>query len=126
MTSDATKLGVDSFTSPNTIISTDFNSIDTISQFLDMHTDPCSLFLNAIKTSQTREKYNRRFKIFLTFLKIPGNTMKDRCIFLAEKGKTNNQWISNCIIAYIIYRKDRIEKSHYRYMEDNLPSPKNL
>ena len=36
--------------------------------------------------------------------------MNERCLFLAEKGKINNQWIFNCVVAYMMYQKDRIEK----------------
>jgi hypothetical protein len=39
--------------------------------------------------------------IFLDFLKIPGLTMKERCIFLDEEGKKNNQWILNCIVYFL-------------------------
>ena len=69
----------------------DFNSNDIINEYLAMHSDPYSLFLNAIKSSETREKYDRRLLLFLDFLKIPGSTMKERCIFLTEDSKKNNQ-----------------------------------
>ena len=88
----------------------DFNNNDVISEYLAMISDPCSLFLNAIKSSETREKYDRRLLIFIDFLKIPGSTMKERCIFLAEEGKKNNQWILNCIVAYIMYQRNRLER----------------
>ena len=88
----------------------DFNNNDIISQYLAMNSDPYSLFLNAIKSSETREKYDCRLLIFLDFLKIPGSTMKERCIFLTEESKKNNQWIFNCIVAYIMYQRNRLER----------------
>lgn len=91
----------------NASLNTDFNSNDIISQYLAMDSDPYSLFLNAIKSPKTREKYDRRLLIFLDFLKIPGLTMKERCIFLTDESKKNNQWIFNGIVAYILYQRNR-------------------
>jgi len=94
----------------NSSFNIDFNSNDFISQYLVMHSDPYSLFLNAIKSPETREKYDRRLLIFIDFLKIPGSTMKERCIFLTDESKKNNQWIINCVVAYIMYQRNRLEK----------------
>lgn len=88
----------------------DHNSDDIINQYLTMNADPYSLCLNAIKSPETREKYNHRRQIFLDFLKIPGFTMKERCIFLSEDSKKNNQWIFNGIVAYIGYQRNRLER----------------
>ncbi|HEX5186685.1 MAG TPA: hypothetical protein VFV86_07325 [Nitrososphaeraceae archaeon] len=90
-TIEPTESSIDHFPLPNSDLSTDFSNSDMMNQYLNMNKDPYTIFLNAIKSSQTREKYNRRFKIFLDFIKIPGDTMKDRCIFLYENGKINNQ-----------------------------------
>lgn len=98
------------FHSLKSSLNIDFNSDDTINQYLAMHTDPYSLFLSAIKSPETREKYHRRLTIFLDFLKVPGTTMKERCIFLTEKSKKNNQWILNCVVAYIMYQRNRLER----------------
>lgn len=98
------------FHQSNHPLNIDFNSDNSISQYLTMNADPYSLFLNAIKSPETREKYDRRLKIFLDFLKIPGLTMKERCIFLADESKKNNQWFLNCTVAYIIYQRNRLER----------------
>lgn len=88
----------------------DFTNDDTFDQYLVMDADPYSLFLNAIKSPSTKEKYVRRLTIFLDFLKIPGETMKERCVLLQERSMNNNQWIFNCILSYIIHQKNRLEK----------------
>ena len=98
------------FHSLKSSLNIDFNNNDVINQYLAMYADPYSLFLSAIKSPETREKYDRRLLIFLDFLKIPGTTIKERCIFLTEEGKKNNQWILNCIIAYTMYQKNRLER----------------
>jgi hypothetical protein len=87
-----------------------FDNIEAFGQFLEMTTDPYSLFLNAMKSPITKEKYSRKLAIFLDFVKIPGNTLSDKCAFLANKGKSNNQWVFNCIVAFVIFQKGRLEK----------------
>ncbi|MDN5845149.1 MAG: tyrosine-type recombinase/integrase [Candidatus Nitrosocosmicus sp.] len=110
MAIEATKSNIDSFVLTNSSIDADINKIDLINRYLDMNNDPYTIFMNAIKSPNTREKYDRRLKIFLDFIKIPGDDMKDRCIRLSEMGKNNNQRTISCIIAYIMYQKERLEK----------------
>lgn len=87
MAIEATKANIDPFHLPDSLVDADINKIDLISRYLDMNADPHTIFINAIKSPNTREKYDRRLKIFLDFIKIPGDDMKDRCILLSEKGK---------------------------------------
>ncbi len=110
MAIETTKENINILHPLNSSFNIDFNSNDIISQYLAMNSDPYSLFLNAIKSSETREKYDRRLLIFLNFLKIPGLTMKERCIFLTDESKKNSQWIINGIVAYIIYQRNRLER----------------
>jgi integrase len=110
MAAEITNEGCKIFHRSDPSLNIDFNNNDIISQYLAMDADPYSLFLNAIKSSETREKYNRRLKIFLDFLKIPGLTMKEKCIFLADESKKNKQWIFNGIVAYIMYQRNRLDR----------------
>jgi hypothetical protein len=117
MAIEATKSNIDSFVLTNSSVDADINKIDLINRYLDMNNDPYTIFMNAIKSPNTREKYDRRLKIFLDFIKIPGDDMKNRCIRLSEMGKNNNQRTISCIIAYIMYQKERLEKkgNNWRY-----------
>ena len=42
--------------------------------------DPYSLFLHAMKSPVTKKKYSRRLEMFFDFIKIPGESLEERCL----------------------------------------------
>jgi len=71
--------------------------------------DPYTLFIHAIKSPVTKEKYQRRLMIFFDFIKIPGDSMQERCIVFAKNGKNTN-WIFNNILQFVLFYKERINR----------------
>jgi hypothetical protein len=56
---------------------------------------PYSLFILAIISPQTKEKYLRRFRYFLDFVKIElGRPFEERCNRLGELAKNDPRWVS--------------------------------
>jgi hypothetical protein len=71
--------------------------------------DPYTLFIHAIKSPVTKEKYQRRLMIFFDFIKISGDSMQERCIVFAKNGKNTN-WIFNNILQFVLFYKERINR----------------
>jgi hypothetical protein len=71
---------------------------------------PYSLFVLAIRSPQTKEKYLQRFGYFLDFVKIGiGRPFEERCNILGELAKNDPKWITNCIFNYLQLLKNRVE-----------------
>jgi len=71
---------------------------------------PYSLFVLAIRSPQTKEKYLQRFGYFLDFVKIGiGRSFEERCNILGELAKNDPKWITNCIFNYLQLLKNRVE-----------------
>ena len=73
--------------------------------------DAYSLFMYAVRSQITRDYYLRRLRIFLNHISLlPEGTMKERCILFASKGKKNPSWVFSCIVRFLQYQKERVEK----------------
>ena len=71
--------------------------------------DPYTLFIHAMKSPVTKEKYQRRLMIFFDYIKIPGDSMQERCIVFAKNGKNTN-WIFNNILQFVLFHKKRVDR----------------
>jgi hypothetical protein len=70
-----------------------------------------SLFVYAVRSQVTRDYYLRRLRIFFNHIGLlPGGTMKERCNLFASKGKKNPGWIFSCIVRFLQYQKERVER----------------
>jgi integrase len=74
-----------------------------------LDSDPYTLFIHAMKSPITKEKYKRRLMIFFDFIKIPGDSMKERCVVFAKNGKNTN-WIFNNILQFVLFHRERINR----------------
>ena len=73
-----------------------------------------SIFLYALKASETRRQYPRRLKVFLDFLKLDGTLEQQSKEFL-EKAKQNPQWAQNSLMQFISLQKERARKGEISY-----------
>ena len=70
-----------------------------------------SLFVYAIRSQVTRDYYLRRLKIFFNYINLQSDgTMEERCNYFADKGTKDPKWAFNCIIRFLQYQKERVEK----------------
>jgi hypothetical protein len=70
-----------------------------------------SLFVYAIRSQVTRDYYLRRLKIFFNYINLePDKTIEERCNYFADKGIKDPSWAFNCIVKFLQYQKDRVEK----------------
>jgi hypothetical protein len=73
--------------------------------------DPWTLYLYAMKSPATKEKYLMRLGKFLDFLNLPHNgKLEDKAIIFAEKGRNDNIWAFNGILSFIQLLKERVDR----------------
>ncbi len=61
-----------------------------------------SLYLYAMKSPVTRQKYQKRLEKFFDFLKLEGNTIEEKSIsFLKVSREKDNSWIFNTVLKFM-------------------------
>ena len=72
--------------------------------------DPYTMFLHAMKSPVTKAKYSRRLEMFFDFLKIPGESLKEKCLTFVNNGQSNINWVFTNILKFVLFHKERIHK----------------
>ena len=72
--------------------------------------DPYTIFLHAMKSPVTKVKYSRRLEMFFEFLKIPGESLKEKCLTFVNNGQSNVNWVFINILKFVLFHKERIHK----------------
>jgi integrase len=73
--------------------------------------DPWILYLYAMKSPATKEKYLMRLGKFLNFLNLQKEgTLEDKSRAFAEKGRNDNVWAFNSILKFIQLLKERVDR----------------
>jgi hypothetical protein len=76
-----------------------------------------SLFILAMRSTQTKQKYLQRFGYFLDFAQVAtenGDSIEVRCNKLAELAKSDCKWLLNCIFNYLQLLKTRVESKEIK------------
>jgi hypothetical protein len=76
-----------------------------------------SLFVFAIRSPQTKQKYLQRFGYFLDFAQVAtekGTSIEKRSNKLAELAKSDYNWLVNCIFNYLQLLKNRVESKEIK------------
>ena len=68
--------------------------------------NPIAVFLYAVKSPESKRQYPRRFKMFLDFLRLPGDLNSQAKEFL-RNAKANPKWIEDNLIDFIAYQNER-------------------
>ncbi|MGZ5470557.1 MAG: hypothetical protein ACXWE0_02675 [Nitrososphaeraceae archaeon] len=70
-----------------------------------------SLFVYAIRSQVTRDYYLRRLKIFFNYLDLNSDQIiEEKCNYFANKGMNDPGWAFNCIVRFLQFQKERVEK----------------
>ncbi|HSF50899.1 MAG TPA: hypothetical protein VLA74_09085 [Nitrososphaeraceae archaeon] len=70
-----------------------------------------SLFVYAIRSQVTRDYYLRRLRIFFNYIDLQSDlTIEERCNYFANKGTEDPSWAFHCIVRFLQYQKERVEK----------------
>jgi hypothetical protein len=65
-----------------------------------METDAFLLFSNALRSKQTKQKYQRRLEIFFDFIALPKVSLNERCKIFVKNSKVNINYPLNCIFKF--------------------------
>ena len=76
----------------------------------DSDLDPWKLFLNAMRSPVTRDRYSTRVAKFFDFSRIPGSTLEQKAGSFARKGKNDIDWAFSTILKFIYFQRERVEK----------------
>ena len=72
--------------------------------------NPWKLFLNAMRSPVTRDRYSTRVAKFFDFTNIPGRTLEQKAASFVRKGKNDTDWAFSTILKFIYFQKERVEK----------------
>src|SRR5688572_19888170 len=71
--------------------------------------DAYSAFEYALKAPETRRQWPRRLDVFLTFLQLDGQDVKERTNRLYDLIKTEGiEWFESHIVDFIYFQKERV------------------
>ncbi len=81
----------------------------------DMEQDSWSLYLYAMKSPVTREKYQKRLEKFFDFLGMEGTTVEDKSKSFIKKihvkeENNNSKWVFNNLIKFMQFHLDRVNR----------------
>ena len=66
-------------------------------------------FFFALKAPESKRQYPKRFEKFLDYLKLEG-TFEDKALSFYKKGIENPQWLTNKLVEFAQYQKQRAQK----------------
>ena len=75
----------------------------------EFESDPYSLFIFAINSPLTKEKYVPRLNKFFDFINLKG-AIQERCITFVKNAKEEPSWVVGCVIRFLQMNKERVER----------------
>ncbi|HKG31673.1 MAG TPA: hypothetical protein VKA91_10410, partial [Nitrososphaeraceae archaeon] len=69
--------------------------------------DPYSLFLYAMNSPVTRDRYTSRLKRFFSFIGIEGMSIEERCRDFIERANIDHDWVFRSVMSFIHLLKER-------------------
>ena len=73
---------------------------------LSLSSDPYSLFLYAMNSPVTRDRYTTRLNRFFS-VGIEGTSIEERCRYFVERGNDDNDWVFKSVMNFIQVQKER-------------------
>jgi hypothetical protein len=68
------------------------------------------LFSNAIRSNQTKEKYQGRSGVFFDFIALPKVSLEERCKIFLKDSQENVIYPLNTDFQFILYQKERLQR----------------
>ncbi|MDR4492628.1 MAG: hypothetical protein R2685_17330 [Candidatus Nitrosocosmicus sp.] len=84
------------------------NNKDMAYELIDL--DPFLLYTNAIRSTETKEKYQRRLKSFFDFIGLPDLDFEKRCRIFIENSRSNSNYAMTHSFRFVLFQKSRLEK----------------
>jgi hypothetical protein len=80
-------------------------------KYNNVEPDLWSLYLYALKSPVTREKYQKRLERFFDFLGLEGLTVEEKSkVFMDVRGKDGNQWVFNSLLSFMQFNLARADR----------------
>jgi site-specific recombinase XerC len=77
---------------------------------LESDPNPWTLYLYAMKSPVTRDKYQKRLGKFFDFLRVEGSTIEDKSRVFVEMATRESNWTFNNILSFIQFQNSRVIK----------------
>lgn len=82
--------------------------LETIKE-IDVEFDVWNLFLLSMKSPVTKQKYQKRLSVFLDFISVNGQSVKEKSLnFIQISKNKGNQWAFNSILQFIQFQLERV------------------
>jgi hypothetical protein len=75
---------------------------------LESESDHWTLYLYAMKSPLTRDKYQKRLGKFLDFLGLEGATIQEKSITFVKMAKKDSNWTFSNILKFIQFQNSRV------------------
>jgi hypothetical protein len=75
---------------------------------LESESDHWTLYLYAMKSPVTRDKYQKRLGKFFDFLRLEGNTIEDKSKVFVEMVRKDSNWTFSNILRFIQFQNSRV------------------
>ena len=75
-------------------------------------------FFFALRAPESKRQYPNRFEKFLDYLKLEG-TFEDKALSLYKKSIDNHQWLTNKLVEFAQYQKQRAQKGEIQNLNRN-------
>lgn len=72
--------------------------------------DPWIMFLNAMRSPVTKDRYSTRVAKFFDFIGISGKSLEQKAGTFAKKGRNDTNWALSNILKFIYFQRERVEK----------------
>ncbi len=80
-------------------------------KYNNVEPDLWSLYLYALKSPVTREKYQKRLERFFDFLGLEGSTVEEKSkVFMDVRGKDGNQWVFNSLLRFMQFNLAKVDR----------------
>ncbi len=80
-------------------------------KYNNVEPDLWSLYLYALKSPVTREKYQKRLERFFDFLGLEGSTVEEKSkVFMETTRKDGNQWVFNSLLSFMQFNLARVDR----------------
>ena len=75
---------------------------------LESDFDHWRLYLYAMKSPVTRDKYQKRIGKFFDFIRLEGNTIEEKSKVFDEKARKHSNWTFSNILKFIQFQNSRV------------------
>jgi len=72
--------------------------------------EPMELFLYAMKSGTTKDRYARRLGNFFDFLEYGGSVNEQSKQFISNAQKNSNSWVTASVMKFLSFHKESVER----------------